>query len=443
MDAEDIRQLAINVSSDDIAVSRDATKRLQQFLAPQRIIDLLKDASSIHTLRVLIEEMEAVSNADLFHLIGPALVDMFTQPSGDNKATLLAPTSNFLMGFVVRSAAAPDVAVAGSMVKPLYRLIAITSDSAEAAAFLGTCLDANFRSEKVLRLFDCDAVEAAENKNMASFLEQWTSLLHFMFDATLASFETDPLLHANYLVASAVACRTVAMPFTLRQRLMDSLHAGDSALDFSFVCHFWGIVLLRHEANGQRDAAACVSTVMPFVKETEGCEEATEAIFGLLGSAASTQAGWNAVTMQLPCQTLQVRLSSASSSLRQSTLHLMLSMLTSPHMNASFFSKDLLLEAWQTRTSPDDAVRLALWQVVNAALLQEMLSEVLGPVCASFLSSGAHEEEVAIRSLKLTAAEHLLRHSTLHESVKTRLSQVVERGLYPAGSSGVSLMTKD
>ncbi|AYU78668.1 protein of unknown function - conserved [Leishmania donovani] len=443
MDADDLRQLAINVSLDDIAASSDATKRLQQLLTPQQIVAMLKDASATHALRALVGEMEAVGNADVFHLIGRALEDVFTQPSRESKAVLLAPAAQFLVEFIVRSAAAADTAVASSMSKTLYRLIAIAGDSTEAAAFLGPCLDANFHNEQVLRLFDCDAAESAENKTVCGFLEQWTSLLPFMFEATLNAFENDPLLQANYTIASGVACRTVAVPSALRQRTMEILRANDDSLCFAYVCRFWSIALIHHEANGQRDAAACVSTVIPAVEASERDEGATEAIFDLLGSAASTQAGWDAVTGQLPCKTLQVRLSSTSPSLRLSTLNLMLSMLTSPHMNVSFFTKDLLLDAWQTRTSPDDMVRLALWRVANAALLQESLNRMLGAVCASFLSSGVHEENVAVRSLKLTAAERLLRHSTLPENVKARLLQVVERGLYPAGSSGVSLMTKD
>ncbi|KAG5506198.1 hypothetical protein GH5_05883 [Leishmania sp. Ghana 2012 LV757] len=443
MDADDIRQLAIDVSSDNIAVSRDATKRLQQLLTPQQIVAMLKDAPTTHALCALLGEMEVVGNVDVFHLIGRVLEDVLTQPSRENIAVLFAPAAQFLVEFIVRSAAAADTAIAGSMSKALYLLIAIAGDNAQAAAFLGPCLDANFHSEKVLRLFDCDAVESSENKRVCCFLEQWTSLLPFMFDATQSSFENDPLLQANYIVASGVACRTVAVPAVLRQRTMDILRANHNNLCFAYVCRFWSIVLLRHEANGQRNAAACVSCVMPAVEGAERDETATEAIFDLLGSAASTEAGWDAVTGCLPCKTLQVRLSSTSSPLRLSTLNLMSSMLASPHMNTSFFTKELLLDAWQTRTSPDDMVRLALWRVANAVLRQEGLNQILCAVCASFLSSGAHEENVAIRSLKLAATECLLRHSTLPENVKTRLSQVIERGLYPAGSSGVSLMTKD
>ncbi|GET88444.1 hypothetical protein, conserved [Leishmania tarentolae] len=443
MDADELRQLAINVSSDDIAVVRDATKRLQQLLMPQEIVAMLKDSSATHALRVLVEEMEMVGSADIFHLIGRVLECVLTQSSKENKVVLFAPTSQFLVEFIVRCAASADTAVASSMSKTLYRLIAVAGDSVEAAAFLGPCLNTHFHSEKVLRLFDCDAIESEENKVVCTFLDNWTSLLPFMFEATLDAFENDPLLQANYIVASGVACRTVAVPSTLRQRTMDVLCTNDDPLCFAYVCRFWSIMLLRHEVNGQQDAAACVSAVMPAVEGSERDETVTEAIFDLLGSAASTQAGWDAVTGKLPCKSLQVRLSSTSPSLRLSTLNLILSLLTSPHMNVSFFTKDLLLDAWQTRTSPDDMVRLALWRVVNAALLQESLNRMLCAMCASFLSSGAHEENVAVRSLKLTAAENFLRHSTLPENIKVRLSQVVKLGLYPAGSSGVSLMTKD
>ena len=118
-------------------------------------------------------------------------------------------------------------------------------------------------------------------------------------------------------------------------------------------------------------------------------------------------------------------------------------MLSSPHVVPSYFTKDLLLDAWQTRTTPDDEVRLALWRVVLRALRVDCLEKVLAAVCASFLSSGAYEENITVRTMKLQAADYLLHHSALPDSVKTRLKQFVERGLYPAGSSGVSLMTKD
>ncbi|KAI5690605.1 hypothetical protein MNV84_03705 [Leishmania braziliensis] len=443
MDADNIHQLAINLSSDDIAVSSDATKRLQELLRPQQIVAMLKDTSTTHALRALLGEMELVGNTDVFHFIGRALENVFTQPSRESNAILFAPAAQFLVEFIVRSAAAADTAIASSVSKVLTQLITIAGDNAEAAAFLGPCLDSNFHSERILRLIDCDAVESVENKTVCRFLERWTSLLPFMFDATLDAFENDPLLQANYIIASGVACRTVAVPSSLWQRMMDILRTNDDALHFVYVCRFWSIALLRHEANGKRDAAACVSAVMPAVEGSERDEKGTEAIFDLLGSAASTQAGWDAVTGQLPCKTLQVRLSGTSASLRLSTLNLMHSMLTSSHMSASFFTKDLLLDAWKTRTTPDDVVRLALWRVANAALLQESLSQMLGAMFASFLSSDAHEENVSVRLLKLTAAKQLLYHSTLPENVKTRLSQVVERGLYPAGSSGVSLTTKD
>ncbi|KAK7196749.1 hypothetical protein NESM_000614700 [Novymonas esmeraldas] len=443
MDADAIRELAIRLSSDDIAVSREATRRLQQLLTPSQIVAMLQSEAMADALRTLLGEMEAVGNVDVFRLIGQVVADTFAQPSHDAEAALLAPSAQFLMEFVVRSAAAADTAVAASVLAALHRVVVVVDGSAEAAAFLGRCLDAHFHDEHVLRLFDCDAVEAAANATMCRLLQQWTSLLPFMFDATQAAFESDPLLLANYLVASGVACRTVPVPPALRQRTTEVLRANEDALYTAFVCRFWSVALLSHEANGERDAAACVAAVLPAVESSVRDEATTEAVLDLLGSAASTQAGWAAVTAHLPRSTLQARLTSTSSSLRLATLNFLRSLLTSPHADASYFTKELLLDAWQTRTAPDDEVRLALWQTVNAALQHTSLVEVLGAVCASFLSSGAHEENVAVRSLRLRAAEHLAGLPTLPDSVKARLTQVVKRGLYPAGSTGVSLMTKD
>lgn len=446
MEASDLRELAINVSSDDIAVSRDATKRLQQLLTPEHVVAMLADPAGAAGLQGLLEEMEAVQNPDVFRLIGRVLEGVFTNPSDAARAVVLSPAAQFVIEFVVRSAAAADVAVAASMSAPLHRLVALARDAdATAAALVGRCLDAHFHNEHVLRLFDCDAAESPTNAAMCAFLVAHTALLPFLFTATQGAFESDPLLLANYLVASGVACRTAAVPAALQERAMAALRDSDDALYFAFVCRFWGLALVRHEANGQRYAAACVAAVAPAAAEASQRDESTtEAIFDVLSAAASTAAGWTAVTSQLPCQTLQARLSSTSASLRLSTLNLMLCMLTSSHLDAaSFFTKDLLLDAWQTRTCPDDDVRLALWRVVLACLPVESLCRVLGAACASFISSGAHEENVTVRSLKLQAADYLLQHATLPDSVKTRLAQVTQRGLYPAGSSGVSLMTKD
>lgn len=443
MDVEALRKLALDVSSTDFAVSRDASRQLQAFLTASQVVGLLTDPSTSAALDALLQEVEAVENVDVYRLLGSALRTVFTSSSEAQRDVLFAPSAQFLIAFVVRAAAAVDTTLAASMLGCLESIVLDAPAASPAAASVGHLLDDHFHNDRVLRLFNCDQVEATENARVCAFLDHNTSLLPFLLAATEGAFVNDPLLLANYLVASGVVCRSIAVPHALRQATMQVLRAHDDPLYYAFVCRFWGIVLLRQEENGASDAAACVSAVMPVVEGGERDEDATEAAFEVLGAAATTQAGWDAVTSLLSCATLQGRLCSTSSSLRLSTLNLLLSMLTSAHVVPSYFTKDLMLDAWQTRTTPDDEVRLSLWRLVLAALRHEDLAKVLAAVCASFLCSGAYEENITVRSLKLQAATYLVKHSTLPESVVARLKQFIERGLYPVGSGGVSLMTKD
>lgn len=443
MDAAALRQLALDVSSDDIAVSRDATRQLQAFLAPSQVVELLSDPATAAALHGLLNEVEAAQNPDVYRLLGTSLEAAFRSPADAARATLYAPAAHFLLDFVVRAAAAAETAVAAALLRCLQCILCDPSVSTEAAATVGQLLDANFRNDRVLRLLNCDRVDAPENAHVCAFLDAHTSLLPYLLEATQEAFVHDPLLLANYLVASGVVCRTVVIPDALRHTTMQVLEARDDVLNYAFVCRFWSIALQRHEANGSRDAAACVSAVLPVVEAAARDEAATEAAFEVLAAAASTATGWDAVSSRLPCEALQGRLRSTSASLRLSTLNLMLALLTSPHVVPSYFTKDALLDAWQARTTPDDEVRLVLWRVVLTALKFECLEKVLAAVCASFLCSGAYEENITVRTMKLQAANYLIQHATLPENVKTRLKQYVDRGLYPAGSSGVSLMTKD
>lgn len=443
MDAVALRRLALDISSDDVAVSRDATRQLQAFLTPSQVVELLANPATAEALATLLGEVEAAANPDVYRLIGASLKDVFARPTDPQRETLFASSVHFLLEFVVHSAAAADTAVAAGVLETLQCILLDSSLRTTDAVFIGRLLDANFRNDRLLRLLNCDDVESPANAQICTFLERNTTLLSFLLEATEGAFVNDPLLLANYLVASGVVCRTVAVPSALRQTTMQVLSAHNDPLYYAFVCRFWSIALVRHEGNGSRDAAACVSAVMPAVDDGERDEAATEATFDVLGAAATTLTGWDAVTSRLRCETLQARLRSTSPSLRLSTLNLLLAMLSSPHVVPSYFTKDLLLDAWQTRTTPDDEVRLALWRVVLRALRVDCLEKVLAAVCASFLSSGAYEENITVRTMKLQAADYLLHHSALPDSVKTRLKQFVERGLYPAGSSGVSLVTKD
>jgi hypothetical protein len=443
MDASALRQLALDVSSDDVAVSRDATRQLQAFLTASQVVDFLEDPTTTEALRALLTEVQEAQNPDIYHLLGASLTEVFASPTEKSRAVLFAPASRFLLDFVVRSAAAADTAIAASMLPCLQRISLDPSLRPDDAAFVGQLLNEHFRNEQVLRLLNCDHIEAPENAQMCAFLDQHTTLLPFLFEATKGAFANDPLLLANYLVSSGVVCRNVAIPSGLRQTAMQVLQAHDDSLYYAFVCRFWAITLLRHEDNGSRDAAACVSAVMPVVEEGEKDEAATEAAFDVLGAAATTATGWDSVTSLLRCDGLQTRLRSTSTALRLSTLNLMLAMLTSPHVVPSYFTKDVMLDAWQARTTPDDEVRLALWRMVLTALSFDSLKKVLAAVCASFLCSGAYEENITVRTLKLQAADYLIKHAALPENVTTRLKQFIDRGLYPAGSSGVSLMTKD
>ncbi|KPA78392.1 hypothetical protein ABB37_06502 [Leptomonas pyrrhocoris] len=443
MDAAALRQLALEVSSGDLAVSGDAKRNLQAFFTPTRAAELMADPAAAEELSTLLKDVEAAEDRDIYTLIGSALRDVFTDLTDARRGVLFAPSSHFLLEFVVRSAAAADTAVASTMLAALQCIVLDTLRHAENAVLVGQLLDAHFHNDRVLRLLNCDDAEAPTNPKVCAFLEQHTALLHFLLEATEGAFASDPLLLANYLVASGVVCRTVAMPSTLRQATMQVLQGHDDPVYYAFVCRFWSIALLRHEDNGSRDAAACVSAVVPVVASDAQDEAATEAAFDVLGAAATTQTGWDAVTSLLRCDELQARLRSTSSSLRLSTLNLILSMLGSSHVVPSYFTKDLMLDAWQTRTTPDDEVRLALWRVVLKALRFDGLEKVLAAVCASFLCSGAYEENITVRTMKLQAADYLVQHSTLPENVQTRLKQYIDRGLYPAGSSGVSLLTKE
>ncbi|KPI84782.1 hypothetical protein ABL78_6165 [Leptomonas seymouri] len=443
MDAEALRKLAQDVSSDDLAVSRDSTRKLQALLTPSQVVDLMANSATAEAMGTLLRDVEAVENPDVYRILGGVLKDVFASLTDVRRDVLFAPSSHFLLEFVVRSAAVEETTIASTMLEPLRSVMLSSVLRAEDAAFVGQLLDTHFHNDRMLRLLNCDQVDAPENPKLCTFLERSTSLLPFLLEATEGAFVNDPLLLANYLVASGVACRTVAIPSTLRKATIQVLQAHDDPLYYAFVCRFWSIALLRHEDNGSRHAAACVSAVVPFVVDSERDEAATEAAFDVLGAAATTQVGWDAVTRLLRCDGLQARLRSASSPLRLSTLNLMFSMLCSSHVVPSYFTKDVILEAWQTRTTPDDEVRLALWRVVLKVLCFDSLEKVLSAACASFLCSGAYEENITVRTLKLQAADYLVHHSTLPENVMSRLGQYIDRGLYPAGSSGVSLMTKE
>lgn len=441
MDSAALRKLAFDVSSTDLVTSRDAKTQLKTILTPQQIIALLCVDGARDELDTLLEEVLMVGNEDVLAIISDVMKEVFSSPTAEAMGVLSSPSARFLIDFAVDAMRSPNTAVAASGQKLLTKMMFCLRDNEEASSYIGQSLQAKCTGEVLLRLFNTDAVDADQNSEVCTFLSRYTEFLPVLFEATLEAFDTDPLLLSNYLIVCGLVCRHVDLPSPLYHRLTEELQNHNNLLSYAFVCRFGSILMYCHESNAVLYAPKWLELILNFYAELD--EDTMDAAFDLVGASCSTHTGWGIVATSLPVCELEAQLKTTSNTRRLSTLRLLLSMVSSPASSSSYFSKDVLMAAWQLRTAADDGVRLTLWKLIQTVCQSEELGQILAPSCASFLCSGAFEENPIVRELKLRTAAQLEKYSLLPESIRQRLRQVLNKGLYPAGSSGVSLMTRD
>lgn len=440
MNAEELRALAVAASSSDLVAQRDASSTLRGLLSPSAIVAAWKEPGQRSVVEGLLREVSEVGNADVYGVVCEALRTTLADPAYGHE--LLSVDHDLVStDFILSALAGGSLALAAKARPAAVTLLSVALGRPEATP-IGAKMDHLFRSDVVLRLFDCDAVETEENALVYRFLSHHTALVSFIFDSTAQSFDTDPLLLANYLVASGILSRHEAVPVNVARNVQDVLEDGKDELFCTFCCRFCSITLYQHEENASSFAGLWVPAAGALLGHCG--VDTVDAVFDVLGAASTTAAGWSEVA-RLGSEVVAVRIRSLSTPARLSALQLLSTLMTSPFIDIEYCTPALLQEVWQQRTAPDVALRAALWRVVLAMLQSRnnSLRTVLATVCASFLCGRPREESTVVRDLQLRAANALIAHAELPGSTKEALAQFSRRGLYPPGSAGVAEMTKD
>lgn len=439
MDLNECRQLAEAVSSPDLMTSREAKRKLSQWLSPSNIQAMLSSPEQAAVLTGLLSEVRDISNEDIHGVVGNALFHTFSD-SSIGARSLAADESNAMTRFLLSAFSSNDLGLA-SRVHPAVLALLRLVDGSDKALSLGSLLNDTLQNNKVLRLFNCDDVGCEDNSMVYHFVSKYTTLVSYITSAATASFQDDPLSLANYLVLCGIIGRKQTLPAELLTKVQDTLEYQSDELYVAFTCRFCAIMLRHSESNAVLFADAWLRDALSHV---EGYQEDTvDAIFDLVGAASSTEVGWKSIEQHLQTCTIAKCLRSTSMALRLSTLRLLTTMLSSPYSVASYFNTELLHVVWQLKKVADDDVRLACWQTVLRTVEETSLRTVMTALYASYLSGPIHEHMAAVCELQVQVASVLINSAELPEGTVEALAALQRRGIYPPGSTGVAEMRKD
>lgn len=449
MDTEKLARLALDVSSTDLVTSRDAVRDLKATLCPTSLLAAWSSEEQRPSLERLLRAAEEVGNPDVYAVVASCLEAALS--TEDVGARLLAADAarvipQFLLGAMGGCGGVELAYRARPAVLALMRLtVEAKEEEVSGAAEVGRLIDTLLDAEKSLRLFDCDAVESEDNALVYTYLRRFSTRLTEITKETVVAFDTDPLLLANYLVVSGIIGQREAPPEALVRRVEAVLDAHDDDLYVAFVSRYCSILLFHKEDNAAAHAERWVSAALSLAL-LDGCgEDALDSVFDLVGSASTTCGGWKAVVAHLPADWLDARLRSRSVPSQRTVLCFLNSLLLSPYFDPRAVALlPLLRDAWQLRSSLDDTVRLATWELARAVMGNAVLREQFAASYAAFLCGAVHEENVAIRALQHKLAVILSTCGvSLPDSTKQALETFHKRGLYPPGCAGVAEMTKD
>ncbi|CCW70385.1 unnamed protein product [Phytomonas sp. Hart1] len=441
MDEKDLRSLAELLSSDKFPQRVETASKLRESLSPASLLSAWRDPAQAEVLQSLLSEAQSVRNLDVLEVIGESLVKLLAdQTSG--LAFIALDSTLRVPQFIFNVIADEDLELTTLFRSAFVALLELAVPAAIAER-LGEMMDGIFEKEKVLRLFDCDAADSAENARIYSYLSAHTRLIDSVISATSGAFEVgDPLLLVNNLMVCGIIGRHRPLPRALLDNIQDSLEAPEGDLLTHFVCRFCSIVLLQHEENAQGFADLWVPRAVR-IAEASSDEGTLDAAFDLMGSAATTSTGWRVLMNYLPSDRLLRLLTSLSDSLRLSALRFLHTLLRSAWMEPAGVPSSLIKEAWKLRTVYDEGVRYEVWAVALAVIRRGVLSDSMPLLYAAFLSGVHSEISAEVRELQQMAARELLNDATLPEPMKLSLVQFNRRGLYPPGSAGVANLRKD
>lgn len=433
---EQLRRLAFDLSSADVAVAREARVEWARRLAPERLVDMWRRGEQ-NAAAELLREAEAAGSETVHAALGDSFRRLFDAAGGRGLAEefLRLDTTHIAARFLVGGVSHADICRAASVRPALLGLMVVLPP--ELAPRVGELLSASLKNERVLRLFDENRPQSAENETVCKFLAEHTDLIPFIALSTVDAFEQDPLLVANYLAVSGIISRYMELPQQLSERIERALTNCDSEFVFCFACHACATTLRFHEHNALKYAA---SWGVAATRHLAQCgNEAREAIYDVLGAASTTAEGWS--TLQ-PCVSVEEEMVRTLDvpALRAAALDLMGELVRSPHVANSLFSPALLCAAWRLRGDVNDVVRERLWGFVNFGLARENIMLSLAPMCASFLCSSFQESCVNVRELQLQVSARLVEQAGLSQEVVERLTQFRARGLYPSASAAVGTM---
>ncbi|RNF22120.1 uncharacterized protein Tco025E_03282 [Trypanosoma conorhini] len=430
---DQLRRLALSLSDPNLWESRGARLELTRFLAPENLRNVWLHGEQ-DTAETLLREAETVGSPEVYAALGDAFKRLFDAGAGGAAAEefIRLDTSHIVTRFLVNGMAHEDLYRAASVRPALMRLMALLPP--ELAPPVGELLSAALQNERVLRLFDENSPESPENEMVCQFLLHYTVLISFITSTTTAAFEHDPLLVANYLMISCIISRHVAIPPELLEKIERALADYEDVFVFCSVCRACATSLQHHELNAARYASSWgVKAARPLSQ----CDDATRAaIYGVLGAASTTAAGWRSV---YPCVRIEEEIVRALgvAALRPGALGLMDVLVQSPHVPDLFFSSSLLQTAWRLHGDTDDVTRENLWRFISDGLTRDSIVLSLASPCAAFLCSLTHEGSVTVRELQLRVATFLVRGAGLSQEVVDDLKQFASRGLYPPAAVGV------
>ncbi|KAF5224765.1 hypothetical protein ECC02_002069 [Trypanosoma cruzi] len=433
-----LRHLAFSLSDSDFRGSREARLELDRFMAPENLLRIWRQGEQ-ETAETLLREAEAVGSPEVYAALGDGLKRLFDTGTGREAAEnfLRLDTSHIVTRFLVNGVAHEDLSRAASVRPALIGVMALLPS--DLAPPVGEFLSASLKNERVLRLFDENRPESAENEMVCRFLLSYTDLISFITSSTVFAFEHDPLLVANYLMISCIISRYVEMPSPLLEKIERALTEYEDEFVFCFVCRACASALRNHELNAERYASLWGVKVALSLAQCN--DSARDAIYEILGGASTTAAGWRGIYPAVPIEDEIVRALGVAA-LRPRALGLMDIFVQSPHVPDSFFSSLLLHAAWQFCGDADDVSRENLWCFIGDGLVRKNIMLSMAPLCASFFYSMPQEANVSVRERQLQVAAFLVERAGLSQEMVDRLKQFCARGLYPPSSVGLEAMAR-
>ncbi|CCW62915.1 unnamed protein product [Phytomonas sp. EM1] len=440
MNEKDLSSLAVLLSSEKLTQRLETASMLRQALSPENLLPAWRDPAQAAVLRGLLSEAQSVGNPDVLTIIGESLEKVLSdKTSGEEFINL---DEELLVPNFVLNAIADDDLGLNTLFRRVFMALVELTFTESITKRIGEMLDRIYDSEKVLRLFDCDAAESEENSQVYRYLRTNTHLIDSLTSATIRAFDEDPLLLVNYLVVCGIISRHESLPDLLLHKIQESLDSPVEDLFTAFVCRFCSIALFHHEGNAQRLADPWVRRAVE-ISDRSSDEGTLDAVFDLMGSSCTTATGWNLLMNYLTSDRLLSRLCSSSKSQRLSALRLLNALLSSPYMDPGSISPCLLNEAWKLHTTYDEEVLQAAWQVSLSTVRHRILQDQMPFIYASFLCGARSEVSPGVRELQLQVARLLANCPNLPDPMKLSLVQFSRKGLYPPGSDGVADLRKD